>query len=47
MVEEGVIEGADLDIITYVESAQEAWGLIDAFYAQRDAPPPLMQNSPI
>lgn len=47
MVEEGVIEEADLNIITYVESAEEAWGLIDAFYEKRDALPPLMQNSPI
>lgn len=47
MVDEGVIEQEDLDIITYVESAREAWDLIDAFYEKRDALPPLMRSSPI
>ena len=47
MVEEGVIAESDLGIITYVESATEAWELIDAFYEERDAPPPLMQTWPI
>jgi len=47
MVDEGVIAESDLDIITYVESAAEAWELIDAFYEERDAPPPLMQTWPI
>lgn len=47
MVEEGVIEPADLDIITYVESASEAWGFIDNFYDEPTARPPLMRCSPI
>jgi uncharacterized protein (TIGR00730 family) len=47
MVEEGVIDEDDLSIITYVESAREAWDLIDAFYEDRDATPPLMLSTPI
>ncbi|MEQ9146579.1 MAG: LOG family protein [Parvibaculaceae bacterium] len=47
MADEGVIEESDLDIITYVDSAEEAWKLIDAFYKERDVPPPLMQSAPI
>ena len=47
MVEEGVIEPSDLDIITYVESAEAAWELIDTFYDEPGAKPPLMRCSPI
>jgi len=35
MVEEGVIAPEDLDIFRFVESAQEAWDYIVAFYASR------------
>ncbi|MEQ9518647.1 MAG: LOG family protein [Parvibaculum sp.] len=47
MVEEGVIEPCDLDIMTYVESASEAWEFIDQFYDDPGARPPLMRCSPI
>ena len=32
MAEEGVINHADLDLITWVESAEEAWAKIEEFY---------------
>jgi predicted Rossmann-fold nucleotide-binding protein len=32
LAEEGVINAADLDLITWVETAEEAWGRIVEFY---------------
>lgn len=36
LVEEGVISPADLDLITYCETADEAWAHICDFYAEHD-----------
>ncbi|ALH81712.1 LOG family protein [Sphingopyxis macrogoltabida] len=33
LVEEGVISARDLDLFTFVETAAEAWAIIDGFYA--------------
>ncbi|ALJ11781.1 LOG family protein [Sphingopyxis macrogoltabida] len=33
LVEEGVISARDLDLFTFVETATEAWAIIDGFYA--------------
>ncbi|MES2288329.1 MAG: LOG family protein [Pseudomonadota bacterium] len=33
LAEEGVISARDLDLITWVESAEEAWDAVQAFYA--------------
>jgi uncharacterized protein (TIGR00730 family) len=38
LVEEGVISARDLDIFTFVETAEEAWAVVKDFY--RDAPVP-------
>jgi len=38
LVEEGVISPRDLDIFTFVETAEEAWAIVKDFY--RDAPAP-------
>jgi len=38
LVEEGVISARDLDIFTFVETAEEAWAVVKEFY--RDAPAP-------
>ncbi|WP_425230759.1 TIGR00730 family Rossman fold protein [Sphingomonas sp.] len=35
LVEEGVISERDLDIFTYVETAEEAWEVVRAFYEER------------
>ncbi|WP_033075526.1 LOG family protein [Sphingopyxis sp. MWB1] len=34
LVEEGVISARDLDLFTFVETADEAWDIIQAFYAR-------------
>lgn len=34
LVEEGVISPADLDLLTFVESAQEGWDVIQHFYSK-------------
>ena len=34
LVEEGVISAKDLDIFTFVESAQEGWEVVQAFYRE-------------
>lgn len=47
MVEEGVIDDKDLSIFTYVESAEEAWAYISAYYGTEDTPPPLMRTTPL
>lgn len=36
LVEEGVISARDLDLFTFVETAAEAWAIIEEFYAQVD-----------
>ena len=38
LVEEGVIAPSDLNLITWVETAEEAWAAVNAFYEERDAP---------
>jgi uncharacterized protein (TIGR00730 family) len=43
MVEEGVIAPADLDLVTYVESAQQAWECIRRHYRLEDLAPPLVE----
>ncbi len=35
LVEEGVVSARDLDIFTYVETAEEAWDVVLAFYDER------------
>lgn len=32
LVEEGVVSARDLDLFTFVETAEEAWGIIQSFY---------------
>ena len=34
LAEEGVISAADIDLITWVETADEAWAAVQAFYAE-------------
>ncbi len=36
LVEEGVISPADLDLLTYVETAQDGWDVIQRFYAENE-----------
>ncbi|MET0371841.1 MAG: LOG family protein [Sphingobium sp.] len=38
LVDEGVIAPSDLNLITWVESAEEAWGAVQTFYADSEAP---------
>jgi uncharacterized protein (TIGR00730 family) len=38
LAEEGVISPRDLDLITWVETAEEAWAAVEAFYADGPAP---------
>jgi hypothetical protein len=38
LVEEGVIAPSDLNLITWVETAEEAWAAVEAFYADTQAP---------
>lgn len=38
LVEEGVIAPTDLNLITWVETAEEAWAAVESFYAESDAP---------
>ncbi|MET0238375.1 MAG: LOG family protein [Sphingobium sp.] len=38
LAEEGVISPRDLDLISWVETAEEAWAVVDAFYAEDDLP---------
>lgn len=40
LVEEGVISRRDLDIFTFVESAAEAWAVVQRFYQERTAREP-------
>ncbi len=37
-VEEGTIDPDDLNLISYAESAQEVWGIINDFYRERPQP---------
>ena len=37
LVEEGVISAPDLDLFHFVETADEAWGIVKAFYGIADA----------
>ncbi len=37
LVEEGTIDSRDIDLFRYVETAEEAWGLIRSFYDNRCA----------
>ena len=37
LVEEGVIGAADLNLFRFVETAEEAWAVIQAFYDTDDA----------
>jgi len=37
-VEEGTISPSDLELITYAETADEAWGIIEDFYREKPAP---------
>ncbi|HEX9953604.1 MAG TPA: TIGR00730 family Rossman fold protein [Allosphingosinicella sp.] len=43
LVEEGVVSEKDLDLFQYVESADEAWERICAWYKNHDQVPPLEQ----
>lgn len=47
MAEEGMIAEEDLNIFTFVESAEQAWTHINEFYGKADASPPLMRSSPL
>ncbi|HEX7821897.1 MAG TPA: LOG family protein [Sphingobium sp.] len=38
LAEEGVISPRDLDLITWVETAEEAWAAVEAFYADSPLP---------
>ncbi|MCP1469085.1 hypothetical protein J3E64_000756 [Sphingobium sp. OAS761] len=38
LAEEGVISPADLDLITWVETAEEGWSAVQRFYADDDMP---------
>ena len=38
LVEEGVIAASDLALITWVETAEEAWGAVEQFYADTNLP---------
>lgn len=38
LVEEGVIAPTDLNLITWVETAEEAWAAVEQFYAESEAP---------
>lgn len=38
LAEEGVISPRDLDLITWVETAEEAWAAVEAFYADSELP---------
>jgi len=38
LVEAGTIGAADPDLIRWVDTAEEGWAAIEAFYAERDAP---------
>jgi len=35
LAEEGVISPADVDLITFVDTAEEAWAVVEAFYAPK------------
>jgi len=37
LVEEGVISARDLDLFTFVETAEEGWDVVQRFYRERDA----------
>jgi predicted Rossmann-fold nucleotide-binding protein len=36
LVEEGVVAPDDLKLFTFVESAEEAWEMVCAYYAERE-----------
>lgn len=38
LVEEGVIGASDLNLITWVETAEEAWAAVEGFYENTEAP---------
>ena len=38
LAEEGVISPRDLDLISWVETAEEAWSVVERFYADADDP---------
>jgi len=38
LAEEGVISPRDLDLITWVETAEDAWAAVEAFYKDTDTP---------
>jgi predicted Rossmann-fold nucleotide-binding protein len=38
LAEEGVISPRDLDLITWVETAEEAWAAVESFYADSPLP---------
>jgi uncharacterized protein (TIGR00730 family) len=38
LAEEGVISPRDLDLINWVETAEEAWAVVEKFYADTDTP---------
>jgi len=38
LADEGVIAPSDLNLITWVETAEEAWAAVEAFYEDMDAP---------
>ncbi len=38
LAEEGVISAADLKLISWVETAEEAWAVVEQFYADADKP---------
>ncbi len=38
LVEEGVIAPSDLKLISWVETAEEAWTIVEQFYSDEDAP---------
>ncbi|SCW80933.1 hypothetical protein SAMN02927924_03065 [Sphingobium faniae] len=38
LADEGVIAPSDLDLITWVETAEEAWAAVEAFYEDMEAP---------
>jgi len=38
LADEGVISHKDLDLLTWVENAQEGWDAVQRFYEDSDAP---------
>jgi uncharacterized protein (TIGR00730 family) len=46
MVENGVVDEADVELIRFVETAEEAWQVIDAHYAQAPEADPAATGQP-